>query len=246
MSKISDVVLGVLSSGEIDGNVFRLNCGQLERKIYTAVNEVLENIGGKWNRKLGGHVFESDPTDKLEEVILTGETINEKQLYQFFETPDHLAKRMVEIADIKENMTVLEPSAGHGAILKHLKTTEGLISCVEIDPKKCEKLFGICGCVCVVGDYLKTDTTGRFDRIVMNPPFTKQQDVDHVLKAWDDLAEGGKIVSIMSPGFTFRQNKKSVEFRNLVEENGWWEELPEETFKESGTMVRTVLVVLDK
>ena len=39
------------------------------------VNDVLENIGGKWDRKAKGHVFDEDPTDRLETVFLTGEII---------------------------------------------------------------------------------------------------------------------------------------------------------------------------
>jgi len=244
MGKVDNIVLGVLSSGEIDGNVFRLNCGQLERKVYIAVNKVLENIGGKWDRKLKGHVFDTDPTEKLEEVMLTGETVNEKQFYQFFETPKELAMRIIETADIGETMTVLEPSAGLGAIVKFIPATVSKILCCELDPQKADVLRKEGFCV-QAGDFLEEMFEG-VDRVVMNPPFTKQQDIDHVLKAYDCLRDGGRLVSVMSPGFTFRQNKKSVEFKKLVDKNRWWEELPDGTFKESGTLVRTVLVLLDK
>ncbi len=53
-------------------------------------------------------------------------------------------------------------------------------------------------------------------------------------------------MAIMSPGFTFRENRKSTEFRELVASKGWYEPLPEGAFLESGTNVNTVLVVLDK
>ena len=37
------------------------------------MNKVLEALGGKWNRKAGGHVFDHYPADEIDEVILTGE-----------------------------------------------------------------------------------------------------------------------------------------------------------------------------
>lgn len=245
MKKISNEVLSVLSAGEIEDNVFIINCGQLDRKIYLAVNEVLTNIGGKWNRKLKGHIFECDPTEKLEEVMLTGETTNEKQLYQFFETPLELVNRMIALGEITDECEILEPSAGHGAIADQIAKVWHKLMCYEIDPKKIDVLREK-GFVAKECDFVKYDSKDKYDRIIMNPPFTKQQDIDHVEKAWSILRGHGRVVSIMSPGFMFRQNKKSTDFKKLVEENGYWEELPPETFKESGTMINTVIVVLDK
>ena len=242
MKKVDQEVLAIISSGIIEGNIFRIMGGQLDRKIYVAVNEVLENMGGKWNRKLGGHLFEEDPTDKIENLIETGESVNEKKLYQFYETPALIVEKMIELAGIKENHSVLEPSAGHGAIATRLLKNDPI--CLEIDPKKCDVLFSK-GLRTACVDFLKY-TAQKYDRIVMNPPFTKQQDIDHVLHAYSLLNKGGRLVAIMSPGFIFRQNKKSTEFASLLKDCGRWEFLPEKTFKESGTMIRTVLVILEK
>ena len=82
-----------------------------------------------------------------------------------------------------------------------------------------------------------------WDRIVMNPPFTRQQDIDHVLKAYEVLAPGGVLVSVMSASPFFRSNKKSADFRAFLDDIGAEvEELPEGAFKESGTMVKTCVV----
>jgi hypothetical protein len=80
----------------------------------------------------------------------------------------------------------------------------------------------------------------------MNPPFTKQQDIDHVAHAYSLLRQGGKLVAVISSAFTFRENRKSVEFRELVRQHGHFEHLPLGTFKDSGTEVATVLVTLFK
>jgi len=50
----------------------------------------------------------------------------------------------------------------------------------------------------------------------------------------------------MSAGVLFRENRKTVEFRELVNEYGRFERLPEDSFKESGTGVNTCVVVMDK
>lgn len=85
-----------------------------------------------------------------------------------------------------------------------------------------------------------------FDVVLANPPFSKQQDIDHVRHAYRFLRFGGRLVAIMAAGVLFRQNRKTVEFRQWVLSlGGDIEELPEGTFKEEGTMVRAVLVTID-
>jgi hypothetical protein len=60
------------------------------------------------------------------------------------------------------------------------------------------------------------------------------------------LKPDGRLVAIMSAGVSFRQDKRTTAFRKLVEERGGMiEPLPEDSFKESGTSVNTVLVVVD-
>jgi predicted RNA methylase len=86
-----------------------------------------------------------------------------------------------------------------------------------------------------------------FDRIVMNPPFSKQQDIDHIIAAFDFLSPGGILVSIMSESPFFRTNKKSLDFMAFLREhNAEIEQLPEGAFKESGTMVRTRIIKIKK
>ena len=87
-----------------------------------------------------------------------------------------------------------------------------------------------------------------YDRILMNPPFEQQSDLTHVTAAYDLLAPGGLLVTIMSAGVTFRDNRKTVEFRERILEphSTYSEHLPSGAFKDSGTMVNTVLLRLVK
>lgn len=59
------------------------------------------------------------------------------------------------------------------------------------------------------------------------------------------LKPGGKLIAVMSSGVTFRENKLTREFRELVQANdGDITELPEKSFKVSGTCVNTAIVTL--
>src|SRR5204862_5173800 len=52
-------ILAVLQAAYFEGDKIVLPT-QLERKTYLDTNKVLERIGGKWNRKQKGHVFEDE------------------------------------------------------------------------------------------------------------------------------------------------------------------------------------------
>lgn len=78
--KIPDEILAILSKCEVEGNILFLPQEQLDRKTYLAVNKCLSNIGGKWNRKAKGHVFDHDPSDDLDSMLLTGETVDMKKV----------------------------------------------------------------------------------------------------------------------------------------------------------------------
>lgn len=95
MAKIPENVLNVLGECRADGNLLYLPSVQLDRKTYTEVNKVLENMGGKWNRKAKAHVFaeDDDVAEMLENVLLTQEVKDLKREYQFFPTPRAVAKR---------------------------------------------------------------------------------------------------------------------------------------------------------
>jgi phospholipid N-methyltransferase len=251
--KIKDETLKILAECTIKNSTVFLPKIQLDRKTYLDVNKHLENLGGKWNRKAKGHVFDSDPTDSFENMLLTGETADFKKEFQFFETPPELADKMVKMLDVKEDSNILEPSAGRGALIDSLLSGPDCdyISAVELNPENCnilvKKGFGIVE----EGDFLSLNLDNcweeTFDRIIMNPPFTKQQDIDHILHAYSLLNDGGILVSVVSESPFFRENKKSVEFREFLDNvNAEIIKNPEGTFKSSGTMVRTRIVKIVK
>src|SRR6266542_1644162 len=94
--QLSADALAVLGSMDVEGRLAMISSGQLSRSLYLEVNECLMALGGTWNRKLSGHVFDDDPRDALDQVLLTGGAFsNRKQDFGFFETPPPIADRLV-------------------------------------------------------------------------------------------------------------------------------------------------------
>lgn len=253
MRRITEEALDVLAAATVEGRVVRIAPRQLERKLYSQVNRVLEALGGKWSRKQQGHVFEGSPADALDQVLVDGAFHDKKRdLDQFF-TPPPLARQVVEAADLFDGCEVLEPSAGRGALVLAVATVcpSAHLVAVELDPKLRPLIptRGLSVADTYGGDFLEyaVGELGEFDRVVMNPPFSRGKDIVHVLHALSMLRAGGLLVAVMSAGVTFRRDRAATSFRATVSASGGFiERLPEGSFRESGTDVQAVLVTMRK
>jgi protein-L-isoaspartate O-methyltransferase len=250
-SKVEDAVVEVLARTEVTDGLVVLP-DQLERPLYEAVNKVLTTLGGKWNRHRGGHVFPpAQPISDELAAIVDGKVL-ELMLTGYFPTPRPLAEQLIELADVRAEHLVLEPSAGRGAIadlLAQVVPAERLYLC-ERDPTHHQALerAGYRPPQLICDDFLTTTKLPeRFDRIVMNPPFEQQQDVAHVTRAYELLAPGGRLAAIASAGVAFRTDKRTQALRELIERNGGSiTENPPKAFKASGTSTHTVTLSLTK
>lgn len=246
--KIGDDVLTELSAAMVDGNKLFLT-DKVDRKLYQQINKVLEAAGGKWNRKEKAHVFESDAETRIDQIILTGEVEIPKDEFNYFPSPPAVVDELVTLACIMPGMAVLEPSAGRGAIALACHNEGGIVDCVELMRENYEALHSMPFRRIINNDFLATwvDEFGLYDRVVMNPPFAGLADIKHVTHAYEFLKAGGLLVSVMSAGVMFRQNKLTAQFREFVESvGGRFDPLPEGSFRESGTMVNTVIVSIPK
>lgn len=246
--KVNNTVLDILGKCRVEDNVLFLPDERLERPDYEAVNKVLTILGGKWNRKAKGHVFDHCPEEEIENVILTGEVTDKVKEYQFFPTPREVAEHLCDLAEIHSDSFVLEPSCGKGNIADVVyERKPGMLYGIELNVDMGKYLQEKPYDTYIGKDFLEFEQCEYWDRIVMNPPFARQQDIDHVYKAFEILKNGGIMVSVMSNSVLFRTNKKTVEFREFLDKhNAVVEELPEGAFKESGTMVRACVVKIVK
>ena len=249
----------------VDGDCLTIGA-RLDRADYVAVAKVLETIGAKWDRRRKGHVLVNGAVDKLEAMLAMDEVIDTKRDLQQFYTPQWLARKAVDLALIDDGCTVLEPSAGRGAILavaadSLVRGPDGVtrariphLLAIEIDPEcYVDLLRAAPGADIREADFLATvpdraDDTSPVDRIVMNPPFAKRADCRHVLHAWREwLKPGGRLVAIMSPGWQHGITKIDRAMQQLAEKYGdYLEPIEPGAFAEAGTQVSTVLVALDK
>lgn len=249
MVKIDDETRGILASMSIEGVVAKLPPGQLARPVYEKVNKALTALGGKWNRGKGGHVFPSDPTPLLRAGVDSGAVENLKQKYQFFETPADLAADMVARLRLAPRERVLEPSAGRGRLVDPCLRAGAHVYAVEIWDQNTPHLVAMLGSDGVrEADFLALQPEGReYDAVVMNPPFTKKQAIQHIRHAWTWLRPGGRMAAICDSGAMVNGSYAEQGFRAWLESIGAeTEELPAGTFAESGTGVRSMLIVATK
>jgi len=193
---------------------------------------------------LRGEKQQGDPVKQMEREMVG------KKIPGYFPTPPHIADRMAKDLDVKPGMTVLEPSAGKGSLVDAIKKEYG----ADVKVTAVEQHGGLSEILKAKGhdtihdDFMKMPTSEKYDRIIMNPPFERDQDVDHVQHAYEMLKPGGKLVAIMSEHSFFSSTKKSKEFRDWLDEKGTSKKLPEGSFKTSDnpTGVATRLVTITK
>lgn len=245
---ISEDVLAILNRSEITDSTLSLPPEQLERTMYDKVMKVISAAGGKWSKGKKCHIFAQDPRAALGMAMESGTIENRQQTYQEFFTPREIAEKLCE--DVWPRDRVLEPSAGIGRLAKAAADKNATVFCMELHPQNIVELRKDPRLCAWEGDFLKfsSDWLKPFDVVVMNPPFSGGQDIEHVRHAFEFLKPGGMLIAIVNPMALDGGQKKNKEFKTWLSEVGIvdTEELPAGTFKESGTMVKTLLLRVRK
>lgn len=237
---------------ECEGNIAKLPQTQLND--YASLKRLLIQANGKYKRNSFEFPYSAQA---IINRLSSGDIINFKKEFQFFPTPEEMADKMVDqiIWNGGYTKNILEPSAGHGALIEAIRRVSD-VPCIhavelsalnfEVLKEKFENQRGK-GVRLFKGDFLNMgELCPPYDIIIANPPFSKNQDIDHVLRMWELLADGGQLISIMSSSWLHGQQKKQSEFREFVEAHGLYMRNGQGAFKTSGTMVDSVLVVLNK
>lgn len=208
-----------------------------------------QGVGGKEFDK--GDVSENDPFDNAVLDYYTNQRLNKnnREGVDYFPTPEPLGYKMVEWANIGEGDSVLEPSAGHGAIARYVPQSNELVA-IEPSMRLFAKLQMKAG---GLGRKFQNETfeayhiSNKHDTIVMNPPFghAGATAIAHIEKAFGHLEEGGRMVAIIPRGAMDKkfakwyENEKTAAMRAEVD-------LPDIAFQQAGTSVRCRVVVVDK
>ncbi len=154
--------------------------------------EVLESIGGVVDRH-GVVSFDYDAKEVLRTLVVRG-TVPDRYAHQYYPTPEHIAMRTVELAEVGPDHTCLEPSAGQGHIAKFLPKYR--TRCYELSELHCEVLRAK-GYTVYRADFLELSVVADVDRVVMNPPFADGRWQLHVEHAAAMLRPGGVLVSVV-------------------------------------------------
>ena len=222
-------------------------------------NGILEHSGviPVENQGVGGKEYDapkqndSDPFDDAVLDYYSNQKLNKNNRAgnDYFPTPEPLGYKMVEWAGMGEGDSVLEPSAGHGAIARYVPKSNEMVS---IEPSqslftKLQLKAGGLGRKFLNNTFENYALSNKHDVIVMNPPFGKAGTlaIQHVDKAFKHLDEGGRIVAIIPRGITDRKfdnwygEQKNIAMRAEIN-------LPDIVFQQAGTNVSCRVVVLDK
>lgn len=239
----------ILKHCTLEDGVLKLPKVQFNKKSYAEAKKWIEEAGGSWQSgKIQGFTFPFNP-ERVFSILKEGKRCNLQQEYQFFETPAEVADWLVMLAGgIHENDTVLEPSAGRGALIKaiHRACPSVTVECYELMPENREFIHSLDNVIILDEDFTK-DSVGSYTKIIANPPFSNNQDIEHVRIMYKLLEKGGTLAAITSSHWKIASEKKCVDFRNWLEEvHGEVFEIGAGEFKESGTSISTMAVVIRK
>ena len=206
---------------------------------------------------VGGKEFDApkeqdnDPFDSAVLDYYSNQKLNSRNRegVDYFPTPEPLGYKMMEWANMGEGDTVLEPSAGHGAIARYAPKGNQMVA---IEPSqslftKLQLKAGGLGRKFQNTIFENYDISNKHDVVVMNPPFgtAGATAIAHLGKAFKHLEEGGRVVAIIPRGSTDKKFEKWIDGEKTAVLRAEVE-LPDILFEQAGTRVVCRVVVVDK
>ena len=243
---------------------FSLNVGEGEDDAPMGEKE--KNGGDNLGREVADRYLQSrgqQPRFSVGPSDLAGETEeyrhrpgmaearDEREGVDYFPTPDFVAKAMVQLADVRDGDTALEPSAGRGAIARHFGPNTRLTAIEPSDVLRTDLQRNIGGNNRDVRGGVFEDYDGKHSIIVQNAPFGKggRTAIAHTRKAYfDNLEDGGRLVSLLPAG-PEGQRRFADLAREIKEDGGHITaivKLSDNTFRKNGARIPVNIVVIDK
>ena len=245
---------------------------QYDKELFAKIRKVFEVYGVKYKGKAFRFPFDFRPI--VAEIVETGEAPEKKNPTAFFPTPAFVVESILSMPDFDrlmyspydyfseeeaaemgiEPLRILEPSAGQGAIADLIRERMGRgarLDVVEYFHANAAILERK-GYSPIRMDFMEYNADGaiKYDFIVMNPPFSlkgqKHAYIDHVMHAWSMLKEGGTLAAVLPTGFMVNRSRTEREFLETVCRYGEIVEIHDEAFKDVGTKIKTVTIVMKK
>jgi hypothetical protein len=262
-------------ASEHDGDYFKVRIFQNgNAHLWFTRKDLVEKV----NQLLAKHygpVLGAGKDYGTEESTSGAERGHARNYGEFFSPPDVVCS-VLRRAGLysRDPMLILEPSAGEGAISKPVagdlsgipkalqrkrdlewmtEQRAHIVDVVEVQSRNAKKLesSGLYRKV-YNRDFLRMEPNPVYDRILMNPPFDRGRDIDHVLHAHkflkgDDADAYIAVTSVMSASAAYGHGPRQVRFQKFVEEHGGhFEDLKPRSFAVVGTNVNTVVCHLPK
>lgn len=264
------------------GTVENIALGEMARSLKQAYVEAFEESqeGDGWKKYLPGSKAEGTggkandyrqeqgtDFDRAKAVYFGKQKKNSRTKSQeghdYFATPEPIGYKMVQWLQSKPGQSLLEPSAGDGAIARWMPDNT-YNTVVEPSRDLTPRLMrNVAGAKVVESTFENFDLHNKFDGIAMNPPFGKGKDrggklaMEHVAKAYKHLKDGGCLIAIIPDGpacqkrfdkwFYGDPEAKRKEDRGIADGVLMADiHLPSVTFEREGTNVNTRMVVIDK
>lgn len=178
--------------------------------------------------------FDYDVGEAIKAVIKTG-SIPQAKSHQYYPTPKNIAEDLIDQACINDDCKIFEPSAGQGALLAPIPGyLHKNVTCIDISKLHCDIVKSKYPDVSVINaDFLGfLSHKGRYDRIIMNPPFSDKRAEDHVVHAYSCLDEGGILCAVMPASYKDKTIIQGVDHE--------WSEVYKNEFK--GCSVNVVIL----
>lgn len=260
------------------GTVENIALGEMARSLKQAYVEAFEESqeGDGWKKYLPGSKTEgtggkandyrqeqATDFDRAKAVYFGKQKKNSRTKSQeghdYFATPEPIGYKMVQWLQSKPGQSLLEPSAGDGAIARWMPDNT-YNTVVEPSRDLTPKLMrNVAGAKVVESTFENFDLHNKFDGIAMNPPFGHggKTAVEHVAKAYQHLKDGGRLIAIIPDGpacqkhfdkwFYGDPEAKRKADRGIADGVLMADiHLPSVTFEREGTNVNTRMVVIDK
>ena len=119
--------------------------------------------------------------------------------HDFYATPISAIEKILQNFNF-DHMTILEPSAGNGNIIKVLreKYIDTNITAMEIREEEKDNLQQVSDTV-IIGDFLTTEFTDTYDVIIGNPPYSLAK--EFMEKCFTVAHENTKIIMLLRTAF---------------------------------------------